>query len=139
MQANKAALKAMVVNRVGDVGILLALVLLFNIFLTLDYASLFPLVYYFQSAHLSIFGITCSAYTGITLFFLIGVAGKSAQFGLHPWLPDAMAGPSPVSALMHAATMCTAGFFCVCWGCCFRLSLLLLWMVMIDGDFAVCA
>lgn len=103
----------MVVNRVGDVGILLALVALFNIFLTLDYSALFPTVYYLQNSQFSIFNITCASYTFIIIFFLIGVAGKSAQFGLHTWLPDAMEGPSPVSALIHAATMVTAGIFLI--------------------------
>ena len=105
IQANKAAIKAMVVNKVGDIGVLLGMMLLWNYFGTLEYISIFPLNSI--SYHLDLF------IGGVTFLFLIGVIGKSAQLGLHTWLPDAMEGPTPVSALIHAATMVTAGVFLI--------------------------
>lgn len=105
IQANKAGIKAMVVNKVGDIGVLLAIILLWKYFGSLDYYSIFSLSYYSYFIEYVL--------NWCTLLFLIGVIGKSAQIGLHTWLPDAMEGPTPVSALIHAATMVTAGVFLI--------------------------
>jgi len=105
IQANKAAIKAMVVNKIGDIGFLLGMMLIWNYFGTLEYTSIFPLSSISHSFDLFL--------GGVTFLFLIGVIGKSAQLGLHTWLPDAMEGPTPVSALIHAATMVTAGVFLI--------------------------
>lgn len=105
IQANKAAIKAMVVNKVGDVGVLLGMILLWKIFGTLEYNCVFPLSYVGLENEII---LSC-----ISFLLLIGVIGKSAQIGLHMWLPDAMEGPTPVSALIHAATMVTAGVFLI--------------------------
>jgi len=102
----KAAKKAFVVNRVGDFGLLIALFLIFHHFGTLDFAPVFE-----QAPGLA--AAVPGALLAITLFMLLGVAGKSAQLPLFVWLPDAMAGPTPVSALIHAATMVTAGVYLV--------------------------
>lgn len=104
LQANKSAIKAMLVNKIGDIGLLLAIVFLWkNVGLTY-YFHLFPL---YTSLNLQ------SYLNIINILLLIGVVGKSAQIGLHMWLPDAMEGPTPVSALIHAATMVTAGVFLI--------------------------
>jgi NADH-quinone oxidoreductase subunit L len=106
--ASKAGMKAFVTNRVGDFGFLIALFLLIKHFGTLDYAGVFKSV--------SSLGIETSTgfLTAIGLLMLMGAAGKSAQIPLYVWLPDAMEGPTPVSALIHAATMVTAGVYMVC-------------------------
>jgi NADH-quinone oxidoreductase subunit L len=101
-----AGKKAFIVNRIGDVGFLIAIFLLFTIFGTLDYVDLFE-----RAPGALLYG--GGLVTAITLCFLVGAAGKSAQIPLHIWLPDAMAGPTPVSALIHAATMVTAGIYLV--------------------------
>jgi NADH-quinone oxidoreductase subunit L len=101
-----AGKKAFIVNRIGDFGFLVAMFLLFTTFGTLDFVEIFhdaPEVLMFGGAMV----------TTVTLFFLLGAAGKSAQIPLYVWLPDAMAGPTPVSALIHAATMVTAGVYLV--------------------------
>jgi NADH-quinone oxidoreductase subunit L len=103
VSAAKAATKAFVVNRIGDAGFLLAIFLVFVNFKTLDYAQVFA-----QAGHLS-----TGMATAIALCLLIGAIGKSAQIPLYTWLPDAMEGPTPVSALIHAATMVTAGVYMV--------------------------
>nr|QZN07996.1 NADH dehydrogenase subunit 5 [Craspedacusta sowerbii] len=105
IQANKAAIKAMLVNRVGDVGLILGMVLIWLTFGTLEFGAIFS-----SSVFLWVNDGTMFL---ICLFLLIGAVGKSAQLGLHTWLPDAMEGPTPVSALIHAATMVTAGVFLV--------------------------
>ena len=111
-----AGRKAMVVNRIGDFGVLLAMFLLFWTFGTLDYTPIFDgAVEFYEANHMVQFGglslpIT-TVLTAVTALFLLGVAGKSAQIPLYVWLPDAMAGPTPVSALIHAATMVTAGVY----------------------------
>jgi NADH-quinone oxidoreductase subunit L len=99
-----AGKKAFIVNRIGDFGFLVALFLLFSKLGTLDYVSVF-------SAAPA--GLTEGVVTAVTLFLLLGAIGKSAQIPLYVWLPDAMAGPTPVSALIHAATMVTAGVYLV--------------------------
>jgi NADH-quinone oxidoreductase subunit L len=101
-----AGKKAFIVNRIGDFGFLIAMFLLFNTFGTLDFTAIFA-----EADHALVYG--GGLVTAITLFFLLGAAGKSAQIPLYVWLPDAMAGPTPVSALIHAATMVTAGVYLV--------------------------
>lgn len=113
IQANKAAIKAMLVNRVGDLFLILALLLIFNLFGSLNYGVVFALAPYFSESTFSFLNYEFSYYTFISIFLLGGAVGKSAQIGLHTWLPDAMEGPTPVSALIHAATMVTAGVFLI--------------------------
>lgn len=103
--AAQAATKAFVVNRIGDLGFLLALLLTFQIFGTGDIAEIIH-----RSSELATGGMLV---TVLTLLFFCGSVGKSAQIPLHVWLPDAMEGPTPVSALIHAATMVTAGVYLV--------------------------
>ena len=111
--ANNAAIKAFIVNRVGDFGLAIGIFIIFLIFGTLNYEEIFPLVPEFTKINLSLFGSEFNVITLICVFLFIGAMGKSAQFLLHTWLPDAMEGPTPVSALIHAATMVTAGVFLV--------------------------
>jgi NADH-quinone oxidoreductase subunit L len=101
-----AGKKAFIVNRIGDFGFLMAMFLLFAHLGTLDFAGV-------NAAAPTSFGFDGAVVTLICLFFLLGAAGKSAQIPLYVWLPDAMAGPTPVSALIHAATMVTAGVYLV--------------------------
>ncbi len=105
-EKSDAGKKAFIVNRIGDFGFLLAMFLLFRAFGTLDFVSVFH-----QAPSALVYG--GGLVTAITLFFLLGATGKSAQIPLYVWLPDAMAGPTPVSALIHAATMVTAGVYMV--------------------------
>ena len=105
-EKSDAGKKAFIVNRIGDFGFLVAMFLVFTTFGTLAFAEVFPEA----PALLEYGGATVTA---ITLFFFLGAAGKSAQIPLYVWLPDAMAGPTPVSALIHAATMVTAGVYMV--------------------------
>ena len=114
IQANKAALKAMIVNRIGDLGLALGIFTMYFYFQSFDYAIIFALVPEFTKEILPFFDISFSIYDFIGFFLFIGAVGKSAQIGLHTWLPDAMEGPTPVSALIHAATMVTAGVFLIC-------------------------
>lgn len=111
MAANKSAIKAMVVNRIGDIGVVIALLVIFDLFNTLNYGSVFALVPYLHSVDYNFLNFSINSLDLISLLLFVGVAGKSAQIGLHVWLPDAMEGPTPVSALIHAATMVTAGVF----------------------------
>ncbi len=111
--ANNAAIKAFIVNRVGDFGLAIGIFIIFLMFGTLNFDEIFLLVPEFTKTNLSIFGGEFNAITLICIFLFIGAMGKSAQFLLHTWLPDAMEGPTPVSALIHAATMVTAGVFLV--------------------------
>jgi NADH-ubiquinone oxidoreductase chain 5 len=109
LKANKAALKAMVMNRFGDCFLILAFSLAWSLFGTFDLFTIFTLVPGVTNQTFNFFFFEVHALTTIG-FFLFGAAvGKSAQLGLHTWLPDAMEGPTPVSALLHAATMVTAG------------------------------
>ena len=113
VQANKAALKALIINRVGDFGIILGICLVFFVFQTLDFEIVFPLITFFQNQFFLFFGMNFNVVELICFFLFIGSVGKSAQVGLHTSLPDAMEGPTPVSALIHAATMVTAGVFLI--------------------------
>jgi NADH-ubiquinone oxidoreductase chain 5 len=121
VQANKAALKAVILNRVGDFGLIFAVLLVFFYFKSVDFATVFLLAplatEFFFTCQLDLVFLTLRydihILSFICLFLFLAAAGKSAQVGLHTWLPDAMEGPSPVSALIHAATMVTAGVFLV--------------------------
>lgn len=111
--ANAAAIKAFVVNRVGDFGFALGIFLIFYLFGTVNYSEVFQQIPTVIDQNLSFLGFKVKAIDLICLFLFIGAMGKSAQILLHTWLPDAMEGPTPVSALIHAATMVTAGVFLV--------------------------
>ena len=111
--ANNAAIKAFIVNRVGDFGLALGIFLIFFYFGTINFNEVFQLAPQFLEKKFLFLGLETSLITLICLFLFIGAMGKSAQFLLHTWLPDAMEGPTPVSALIHAATMVTAGVFLV--------------------------
>ena len=111
--ANNAAIKAFIVNRVGDFGLAIGIFIIFLLFGTLNFDEIFLSVPDFTKTNLNFFGTEINAITLICVFLFIGAMGKSAQFFLHTWLPDAMEGPTPVSALIHAATMVTAGVFLV--------------------------
>ena len=111
--ANNAAIKAFVVNRVGDFGLAIGIFLIFFYFGSINFNEVFQAAPQFVDKKISIFGYEAKLITFICLFLFIGAMGKSAQFLLHTWLPDAMEGPTPVSALIHAATMVTAGVFLV--------------------------
>mgnify|MGYP000952865794 CR=1 FL=1 len=111
IQANKAAIKAMIVNRIGDFGLALGIFCIYIKFNSVEYSTVFALVPYFENDVLNFLGFECHLLTLVGILLFIGAVGKSAQLGLHTWLPDAMEGPTPVSALIHAATMVTAGVF----------------------------
>tara|TARA_Y100001970_G_scaffold280721_1_gene390145 strand:- start:4039 stop:5952 length:1914 start_codon:yes stop_codon:yes gene_type:complete len=111
--ANAAAIKAFVVNRVGDFGFALGIFLVFYIFGTVNYEEVFNQVSIYKDNNINFLGIELNAINLICFLLFIGAMGKSAQIFLHTWLPDAMEGPTPVSALIHAATMVTAGVFLV--------------------------
>nr|QEQ13331.1 NADH dehydrogenase subunit 5 [Ectocarpus siliculosus] len=111
IQANKAAIKAMLVNRVGDFGLALGIFGVFICFGAVDYATVFALAPQLSNSTLSFLNLEFNALNLIGILLFVGAVGKSAQLGLHTWLPDAMEGPTPVSALIHAATMVTAGVF----------------------------
>ncbi len=111
--ANKAAIKAFVVNRVGDFGLALGIFLIFYIFGTVNYDEVFEQIPDVLDKKINFISINIEIVDLICLLLLIGAMGKSAQFLLHTWLPDAMEGPTPVSALIHAATMVTAGVFLI--------------------------
>src|SRR5512135_2956773 len=108
-----ANLKAFLVNRVGDFGFLLGIGLVLMVFGTLDYQSVFANAHNYVNDIAPIPGISVGLLTAICILLFIGAMGKSAQFPLHVWLPDSMEGPTPISALIHAATMVTAGIFMV--------------------------
>jgi len=111
--ANNAAIKAFLVNRVGDFGLAIGIFLIFNYFGTVNYDEVFATVSEQSVKEINFFGLNINLITLISLSLFIGAMGKSAQFLFHTWLPDAMEGPTPVSALIHAATMVTAGVFLV--------------------------
>lgn len=113
LQANKAALKAMIINRIGDFGLAIAIFTMYFVFQSIDYSTIFALIPEYQNKTFLFFGLEFNIITFVCIFLFIGCMGKSAQIGLHTWLPDAMEGPTPVSALIHAATMVTAGVFLI--------------------------
>jgi len=110
--ANDAAIKAFIVNRVGDFGFVLGIFTVFALFSDLQFTNVFNAAANLHEARIfHLFGLPFDAITLACVLLFIGAVGKSAQLGLHTWLPDAMEGPTPVSALIHAATMVTAGVF----------------------------
>ncbi|MAJ57058.1 MAG: NADH-quinone oxidoreductase subunit L [Candidatus Pelagibacter sp.] len=111
--ANKAAIKAFIVNRIGDFGLAIGIFIIYKYLGTLNYEEVFDGLITLNDKTVSILGIEGSIISFIAFFLFIGAMGKSAQIFLHTWLPDAMEGPTPVSALIHAATMVTAGVFLV--------------------------
>jgi NADH-quinone oxidoreductase subunit L len=112
--ANAAAIKAFVVNRVGDFGFALGIFGVWAVFGTLDFDAVFSAAPSMVGKSFIFAGHSVDILTTLCLLLFVGAMGKSAQLGLHTWLPDAMEGPTPVSALIHAATMVTAGVFLVC-------------------------
>lgn len=113
IQANKAAIKAMLVNRVGDFFMLIAFFLMYAVYNSLDFTVVSTIVPLNLEKYLIVGGYEISYVDLICVCLFLGAMGKSAQLGLHTWLPDAMEGPTPVSALIHAATMVTAGVYLV--------------------------
>ena len=112
--ANAAAIKAFVVNRVGDLGFMLGIFGTFLVFGTVSIPEILAAAPGMAGSTIGFMGMRLDTMTILCLLLFIGAMGKSAQLGLHTWLPDAMEGPTPVSALIHAATMVTAGVFMVC-------------------------
>jgi NADH-quinone oxidoreductase subunit L len=112
--ANAAALKAFLVNRVGDFGFSLGIFATFLVFNTVSIPAILAAAPHMAGSTIGFLGHRVDTMTLICILLFIGAMGKSAQLGLHTWLPDAMEGPTPVSALIHAATMVTAGVFMVC-------------------------
>nr|YP_009547081.1 NADH dehydrogenase subunit 5 [Halichondria panicea]AYV91359.1 NADH dehydrogenase subunit 5 [Halichondria panicea] len=115
IKANKAAMKAMLINRVGDIGLILAMIKILAEFGALDFSTIYSIMSLNEwgDVYSSSVGVNKDSLTIICLLLFLGAVGKSAQLGLHTWLPDAMEGPTPVSALIHAATMVTAGVFLI--------------------------
>nr|QRH18115.1 NADH dehydrogenase subunit 5 [Blastocladiella sp.] len=103
IQANKSSMQALFMNRIGDWGLSIAIFSIFWLFGASDYSTVFSICSQYDEKYLTV----------VTIFLLIAAAGKSAQLGLHTWLPNAMEGPTPVSALIHAATMVTAGVYLI--------------------------
>jgi len=112
--ANAAAMKAFVVNRVGDLGFMMGLFGTFLVFGTVSIPAILTAAPGMAGSTIGFLGYRFDTMTVLCILLFIGAMGKSAQLGLHTWLPDAMEGPTPVSALIHAATMVTAGVFMVC-------------------------
>ncbi len=106
-------MKALIVNRVSDFGLTIGIILIFFIFQSIDFAVVFSLVPFFVNKSILFLNVNINILFIICLLLFVGAMGKSAQIGLHTWLPDAMEGPTPVSALIHAATMVTAGVFLI--------------------------
>jgi NADH-quinone oxidoreductase subunit L len=113
LSARKAAIKAFVVNRIGDLGFLLGMFLLYKIFNNLSLSVILNSSHEHSNDVISILGREFNSLNLACVLLFVGAMGKSAQIGLHVWLPDAMEGPTPVSALIHAATMVTAGVFLI--------------------------
>ena len=113
IQASKSSIKAMVMNRVGDFALALGIMGLFSLFKTVNFSAIFALAAHLSETPVIFCNFRVDALFLICILLFIGSCGKSAQLGLHTWLPDAMEGPTPVSALIHAATMVTAGVFMI--------------------------
>ena len=111
--ANAAAIKAFIVNRVADFAFMLGIAATFMLFDSIQFDTIFANAAQHEGAEIVVFGTTFEALNVVAFLLFVGAMGKSAQLGLHTWLPDAMEGPTPVSALIHAATMVTAGVFLV--------------------------
>jgi NADH-quinone oxidoreductase subunit L len=111
--ANLAAMKAFIVNRIGDFGLIIAIALIYSCFGSVEFSAVFDNVKNHLNDNFVLFGSQINMIDAICILLFIGAMGKSAQIGLHVWLADAMEGPTPVSALIHAATMVTAGIFLV--------------------------
>jgi NADH-quinone oxidoreductase subunit L len=111
--ANAAAIKAFIVNRIGDFGFAIGIFGIFFVFGSVDYETIFAAAPEIAGKSFEFLGLELDIITTLTFLLFVGAMGKSAQIGLHTWLPDAMEGPTPVSALIHAATMVTAGVFMV--------------------------
>ncbi len=109
--ANNASIKAFITNRIGDLALILGIALIYLTFQTINFQEVFSLICHKAGDNFTLFGKNISNIDAICLLLFIGAMGKSAQIGLHVWLADAMEGPTPVSALIHAATMVTAGVF----------------------------
>jgi NADH-ubiquinone oxidoreductase chain 5 len=136
IQANKAAIKAMLINRIGDFALLIALFSIYNIFGTLNYEVIFNLIPDFINFDFDFKFFQISSIDFICILLFLGAMGKSSQLGLHIWLPDAMEGPTPVSALIHAATMVTAGVFLIArCSYLFEFSSLALDFILLIGSF----
>jgi len=103
----------MVLNRIGDFGLVIGILIIFVEYKAVDYATVFAVTPIFTNKVFSFLIFDFDLISIICFFLFIGAVGKSAQLGLHTWLPDAMEGPTPVSALIHAATMVTAGVFLI--------------------------
>ena len=132
--ANRAAMKAFIVNRVGDFGFLLGLFALFFLVDSIQFDDVFAAAPALAEQRFAFLGMDVSAVETVALLLFVGAMGKSAQLFLHTWLPDAMEGPTPVSALIHAATMVTAGVFLVCrMSPVFEYAPTALWVVTVVG------
>jgi len=134
--ANKAALKAMIMNRLADVFFIFAILIILLNLKSVNYVLVFNLIHFFLLDKIILFGFSLNLIDVICFFLFIGAIGKSAQLGLHTWLPDAMEGPTPVSALLHAATMVTAGIFLII-RCSpiLEYSSIILWLISLFGCF----
>ena len=113
-KARNAALKAFIVNRTADLFLILGIILIYLNFDSLNFNEIFSNIEKVSNQSIDFFNLKFNTITVISFLLLIRAMGKSAQIGLHTWLPDAMEGPTPVSALIHAATMVTAGVFLIC-------------------------
>jgi NADH-quinone oxidoreductase subunit L len=113
VQAIKAGFKAVLMNKIGDIFFLLGMMVCYRIFKTLNFSIVFTLAGYLKDYKIIFLGFSVTGVELMCICFLIGAMAKSAQMGLHTWLADAMEGPTPVSALIHAATMVTAGVFLI--------------------------
>lgn len=134
--ANQGSLKAFLINRVGDFGFILGIAAIFDYFGSLDYATVFAIAPSLSNAMITILpGVNWSFMTVICILLFIGAMGKSAQIPLHIWLPESMEGPTPISALIHAATMVTAGIYMVArMSPLFELSTTALGVVLVFGS-----
>ena len=112
--ASNAALKAFIVNRAGDMFFILGIILIYLNFNSITFANIFSNLNNYDGAKYNLFFFDVDVINIICLLLILGAMGKSAQIGFHTWLPDAMEAPTPVSALIHAATMVTAGVFLIC-------------------------
>jgi proton-translocating NADH-quinone oxidoreductase chain L len=112
-QANQSALKAIIFNRFGDIFFISALAMLWSMFNSFDFTDIEILIPQFKQLNITLFSLSFPMIELLALFLFLAAAAKSAQLFLHPWLPDAMEGPTPVSALLHSATMVTAGVFLI--------------------------